>query len=98
MRKRVIAAIGVALIAAAPTASAVPTYDDGDAFIEDVRDRGILENYSKGMLYQTLSLICEQASNASIPQGLLTSSYMDGYGLSKKDAQWLINAALDKCN
>ncbi len=95
MHKYLVTAIGAALIGMAPAASAVPTYDDGDAFIQEVRDRGILQNYSKDMLYQTLSLICDQAQSA--PRGLLISSFMDGYGLSQKNAQWLLDTATDNC-
>jgi hypothetical protein len=39
-----VVAIGAALIAAAPTVSAEPTYGEGAELVEEVRDRGILQS------------------------------------------------------
>lgn len=98
MRTGVIAMVVAAFLVTAPTASAVPTRDDADAFAEEVADQGILPNFTKDMYYQTLSLICGQASTPGISKGMIANLYMDNYGLSSKDAKWLVSTALDNCN
>jgi hypothetical protein len=32
-----------------------------------------------------------------MPESAIVSLYMDGYGLSKRDAVWLVDAAQAKC-
>ncbi len=96
MHKYLVAVIGAALIGMAPAASAVPTYDDGDAFAEDVYDHGILEDLPKDHLVQILANICYQAS--TYPKSVMVAMYSDGYGISGKDAAWMVNDALKRCN
>lgn len=94
-RAGIIGVLTAALIGAAPTASAAPTYEDADDFAAEVYDRGILEDVPKAQLAQLLANICYQSD---YPANALAAMYADGYGLSGKDAQWMVNAALDRCN
>lgn len=97
----VAAAVGAALILAAPTVSATPTYGDGDDFAQEVWDHGLLENYPKNFMVHLLANICYQAETLpsnGIPLSALVGLQMDGFGLSEKDATWLVNSALEKCN
>jgi hypothetical protein len=102
--KCTVAAVSTALAAAvfaAPTVSAEPTYGEGAELVEEVRDRGILQNMYDSVIVDTLRAICDSATNLA-PYGYgaddLAGIYMDSYGLSKKDARWLIKTALPKCD
>ncbi len=101
MRVGVVVAIGAALVAAAPTVSAEPTYGEGAELVEEVRDRGILQSMPDPLIVDTLRAICDSAS-ALAPYGAtvgdLAGMYVDGYGLSWKDATWLIETSLPKCD
>jgi hypothetical protein len=80
-----------------------PTNADGAEFAKEVRDRGILPKLSNQVLAQTLAAICDTATGLA-PYGygkdylvsLYTGTWM--YPLSTRDAEWLIDAALPKCN
>lgn len=97
MRLGALAAVVAALMMATPAASAVPTYAEGDEFAQEVYDRGILSNFHPDILVQELANICYQAEEGA-PTNYIVALYMDGYGLSKKDAAWMVNTALDKCD
>jgi hypothetical protein len=78
-----------------------PTNGDGAELVQEVRDRGILQNMYDSMIVQTLAAICDSARNLA-PYGVtdddLADSVLAGYGLSKKDAKWLIKTSLAKCH
>lgn len=80
-----------------PSASAGPTYADGDAFALEVHKYGILRNLDPAILVSTLGNICYQAKDGT-PKGAIVSIYMDGWGLTRSDATWLINAATARCS
>ena len=96
-------AVQTSLIVTAPAVSAEPTYGEGAELVEEVRDRGILEHYYDSMIVDTLRAICDSASGLA-PYGYgaddLARIFMDDgmNGLSYKDAKWLINTALPKCD
>lgn len=83
--------------AAPPPASAGPTYADGDAFTEEVYDHGILRNLHPDHVVQILANICYHASEG-MPESAIVSLYLDGYGLSNRDAAWLVDNATAKCD
>ncbi|QNJ91195.1 DUF732 domain-containing protein [Mycolicibacterium fluoranthenivorans] len=74
-----------------------PTYADGDAFTEEVHEHGILRNLYPDHVVQILANICNHASEG-LSDGAIVSLYMDGYGLSQRDASWLVAAAQAKCD
>jgi len=78
-----------------------PTNADGAELVEEVRDREILQNMYDSMIVQTLAAICDSARNLA-PYGVtdddLAGYVLAGYGLSKKDAKWLIKTSLQKCH
>jgi hypothetical protein len=96
-------AVQTALIGTAPPALAEPTYGEGAELVEEVRDRGILEHFYDSMVVDTLRAICDSASGLA-PYGYgaddLARIFMDDgmNGLSYKDAKWLIDTALPKCD
>lgn len=80
-----------------------PTNADGAEFTKEVRDRGILTKLSDTILAQTLAAICDTATGLApygygkdYLVGLYTGTWM--YPLSKRDAEWLIDAALPYCS
>jgi len=80
-----------------------PTNADGAELLKEVRDRGILQNMYDSDIVQTLAAICDSARNMDqygITEDYLASLYQGGpmYGLSKKDAKWLIKTSLPKCH
>ncbi|MDA2895505.1 DUF732 domain-containing protein [Mycolicibacterium sp. BiH015] len=83
--------------AAAPTASAGPTYADGDEFTEEVYNHGILQNLNPTHLDQILANICYH-KREGLSRNLIVSFYMDGYGLSGTNAGWLVDTAQKKCD
>ena len=101
----VIATLASTAFASLPVAHANgggPTNADGAELVEEVRDREILQNMYDSMIVQTLAAICDSARNLApygVTEDYLASLYQGGmYGLSKKDAKWLIKTSLQKCH
>ena len=95
-------AVQTSLMVTAPPVSAEPTYGEGAELVEEVRDRGILDHFYDSMIVDTLRAICDAAVDLA-PYGYgtdaIASMYVDGgYGLSAKDARWLVKTALPKCD
>jgi len=76
-----------------PRQTTGPTYGDGQEFVEQVNERGILQGMPPGPVMQILVSICD---NAKYPVALV-DLVMTSYGLSQKDATWLVKTGLDKC-
>lgn len=79
-----------------------PTNADGADLVKEVRDRGILQNMYDSQIVQELAAICDSAKNLAAYGATvddLAGPYQGGmYGLSKKDAVWLIKTSLPKCH
>lgn len=100
----VITTLAAAVFAPLPVAHANgggPTNADGAELVEEVRDREILQNMHDFMIVQTLAAICDSSRNLApygVTDDVLADSVLAGYGLSQKDAKWLVKTSLKKCN